>query len=92
MSSDAEFAESLAQLDQELARADRIARMASLVTMVSGLDMRSADGRAGISSLLREIETRMPGAIEREAAGLQLARLPTAARTETGELGFGLGL
>ena len=80
MSSDTEFAESLARLDEELARADRVARMASLVTLVSGLDMRSADGRAGISSLLREIETRMPGVIEREAAGLQLARLPTAAR------------
>lgn len=79
MSSDTEFAESLARLDEELARADRIARMASLVNLVSGMDMRSADGRAGISSLLREIETRLPGTIEREAAGLQLARLPTAA-------------
>ena len=82
MSSDTEFAESLARLDEELARADRIARMASLMNLVSGLDMRSADGRAGISSLLREIETRLPGAIEREAAGLQLARLPTAGSIE----------
>lgn len=46
-----------------------------LLRLLEGLDVSSADGRAGISCLLREIETAAPGSIERMAAHLQLRRL-----------------
>ncbi|MDZ4111711.1 MAG: hypothetical protein U1E18_19230 [Brevundimonas sp.] len=46
-----------------------------LITIIQGLDLDSADGRAGVQSILREIEAASPGAIERLAASLQLRRL-----------------
>ncbi len=52
---------------------DRIA--ARLLAALEGLDLTSADGRAGISTLLSEIERACPGAILRQAAGIELRRL-----------------
>lgn len=46
-----------------------------LITIIQGLDLDSADGRAGVQSILREIEAAAPGSVERMAAGLQLRRL-----------------
>ena len=46
-----------------------------LLQMVEGLDLSSADGRAGVQGLLREIEAVAPGSVERMAASLQLRRL-----------------
>lgn len=78
MTDNTAFAATLPELDAELADAERAAQLTRLVNLVSGVDMQSADGRAGVSSILREIEGQYPGSIERMAAGLQLARLPTA--------------
>lgn len=49
---------------------DRIA--ARLLEALEGLDLTSADGRAGINTLLSEIERACPGAILRQAAGIEL--------------------
>ena len=48
---------------------DRLARA------IEGIDTNSSDGRAGLRTLLREIESVAPGVIENEAAGLLLARV-----------------
>lgn len=42
-----------------------------LISALAGIDLASADGRAGIASLLSEIERRDPGAILRSAARVQ---------------------
>lgn len=47
-----------------------------LARLIQGVDISSADGRAGLKALLREIESVAPGVIESEVAGMQLARLP----------------
>ena len=52
---------------------DRIA--ARLLEALEGLDLTSADGRAGINTLLSEIERACPGAILQQAAGMQLRAL-----------------
>ncbi len=52
---------------------DRIA--ARLLEALEGLDLTSADGRAGINTLLAEIERACPGAILQQAAGIDLRRL-----------------
>jgi hypothetical protein len=49
---------------------DRIA--ARLLEALEGLDLTSADGRAGIGTLLSEIERACPGAILQQAARIQL--------------------
>jgi hypothetical protein len=49
---------------------DRIA--ARLLESLAGLDLTSADGRAGIHTLLSEIERACPGVILQQAAGIQL--------------------
>ncbi|MGV8930452.1 MAG: hypothetical protein ACOH1E_11930 [Brevundimonas sp.] len=49
---------------------DRIA--ARLMEALAGLDLTSADGRAGIHTLLSEIERACPGVILQQAAGIQL--------------------
>ena len=49
---------------------DRIA--ARLLEALEGLDLTSADGRAGIGTLLSEIERACPGAILQEAARIEL--------------------
>ena len=46
-----------------------------LLAVLQGLDLTSADGRAGIGSLLSEIERLAPGAIHRQAARIDLRRL-----------------
>ncbi len=46
-----------------------------LLDALGGLDLTSADGRAGINTLLSEIERLSPGAIHRQAAGMDLRRL-----------------
>ena len=45
---------------------------ARLLEALEGLDLTSADGRAGISTLLSEIERACPGAILRQAARIEL--------------------
>lgn len=51
-------------------------RMAALLTeCIAELDTKSADGRAGIQNLLRQIEEVSPGEVEAMAARLQLHRL-----------------
>lgn len=42
---------------------------------IEGLDLTSADGRAGLRGLLRELEERAPGIIGQANAGLELKRL-----------------
>ena len=49
---------------------DRIA--ARLLAALDGLDLTSADGRAGIGTLLSEIERACPGAILQQAARIEL--------------------
>jgi|GEM_PF-1408402 len=48
---------------------------ARLLHSLGGLDLTSADGRAGIQTLLAEIERACPGAILQQAAGIELGRL-----------------
>ena len=52
--------------------ADRIA--ACLLEALGGLDLTSADGRAGIRTLLSEIDRLSPGAILQQAAAIELRR------------------
>ena len=46
-----------------------------LLDAIRGIDLTSADGRAGIGSLLAEIERVSPGAILQRAASIELRRL-----------------
>lgn len=46
-----------------------------LLEALEGLDLTSADGRAGIRALLSEIERLAPGAILRQAASIELDRV-----------------
>lgn len=46
-----------------------------LLDALSGIDLNSAEGRAGIGRLLAEIERLCPGAIARQAATHQLRSL-----------------
>lgn len=48
---------------------DRLARA------IEGIDTNSSDGRAGLRTLLREIESVAPGVLEREVAGMYLERV-----------------
>lgn len=48
---------------------------ARLLTAIQGLDLASADGRAGIRTLLAEIERLSPGAILQQAAAIELRRV-----------------
>ena len=48
--------------------------LANLMIQLVGLDLTSADGRAGSGAILREIETKAPGSIARMQAGLALRR------------------
>ena len=45
---------------------------------LQGIDLTSADGRAGIATLLAEIERLSPGAILRHAAEIELRRVRSA--------------
>ncbi len=46
-----------------------------LLKALQGLDLTSADGRAGIGTLLAEIERACPGAILQQAARIELQAL-----------------
>ncbi|WP_156376876.1 MULTISPECIES: hypothetical protein [unclassified Brevundimonas] len=46
-----------------------------LLAVLQGLDLTSADGRAGIGSLLSEIERLAPGAVLQQAARIELRAL-----------------
>lgn len=48
---------------------------ARLLDALQGLDLTSADGRAGIGALLAELERLSPDAILRHAATIQLRRI-----------------
>lgn len=48
--------------------------LADLMLQLVGLDLTSADGRAGAGSILREIEAKAPGTVARMQAGLALRR------------------
>ncbi|WP_436356928.1 hypothetical protein [Brevundimonas sp. CEF1] len=50
------------------------AYLADLMLQLVGLDLTSADGRAGAGAILREIETLAPGSIARMQAGLERRR------------------
>lgn len=43
-------------------------RAEKLIAIVRDLDLGSADGRAGVKAILREIEQRAPGTVEQMAA------------------------
>lgn len=45
-----------------------------MLQSIHGLDLTSADGRAGLMTVLREIERAAPGAIERLSADIQIRR------------------
>ncbi|MBB4081375.1 hypothetical protein [Brevundimonas lenta] len=47
---------------------------ARLLAALRGVDLTSADGRAGIGALLAEIERLSPGAIQRQSASMDLRR------------------
>ena len=47
----------------------------SLVNLVARLAAEGADGRAGLRALLREVETKYPGEVERMASALTLQKL-----------------
>lgn len=57
----------------DTAQRDRLARL------IQGIDINSADGRAGLKTLLRELEAAAPGVFDSVAAELLLARLPLRA-------------
>ena len=48
--------------------------LADLMMQLVGIDLTSADGRAGAGSILREIEAKAPGTVARMQAGLALRR------------------
>ena len=48
---------------------------ARLLAVLDGLDLTSADGRAGIRTLLAEIERLSPDAILQRAASIELRRV-----------------
>jgi hypothetical protein len=47
----------------------------ALAKAIEGLDLTSAEGRAGVWTVLREIEAAASGLVEQMAAHLQLRRL-----------------
>lgn len=46
-----------------------------ILNTLKGVDLSSADGRAGIGRLLAEIERRAPGAILQSASRIELRRV-----------------
>ncbi|GAA0640969.1 hypothetical protein [Brevundimonas lenta] len=55
-------------------------RAVVLRELLAGLDLASADGRAGIMALLREVEAAAPGSVPMMVARLERHRLKTTAR------------
>ncbi len=52
----------------------------NIKTILEGLDLSSPDGRAGIKSLIRQIEEKEPGFLEQAVARIQSRRLGLAVR------------
>lgn len=48
---------------------------ATLRQSLQGIDLRSADGRAGLGTLLREVERIEPGIVQRICAEIELRQL-----------------
>jgi len=44
---------------------NRDKELAALMLQLTGLDLTTADGRAGAGAILREIETKAPGTVAR---------------------------
>lgn len=55
---------------------DQDKELTALMLQLTGLDLTTADGRAGAGAILREIETKAPGTLSR-------LRTACAARGET---------
>lgn len=53
-----------------------------LTDLVVELDLRSADGRAGVQTILSEIERRAPGSLDQAQAALQARRLGLRGMTQ----------
>ena len=51
-----------------------------LAQTVNGIDLTSADGRAGLGALLREIERAEPGIVQRICAEIELSKLGLSVR------------
>lgn len=64
---------------------------ARLLAALQGLDLTSADGRAGIGSLLSEIERLAPGAVLQQAARIELRALGWTAVNACHEKSIGRG-
>lgn len=58
------------------------ADLADLMMQLVGLDLTSADGRAGSGAILREIEAKAPGSLARLQAGITLRRAGASLLTE----------
>lgn len=56
-------------MDQTVCDAEGLAKV------LKGVDLRSADGRAGLGSLLWEFERAEPGIIQRLCAEIELGKL-----------------
>lgn len=56
------------------------AMTARLLAVLQGLDLTSADGRAGIGALLSEIERLSPGAVLQQAARIELRAVGVGVR------------
>ena len=54
---------------------------ARLLASLEGLDLASADGRAGLHTLLSEIERACPGVILQQAARIELRAVGWGARS-----------
>lgn len=50
-------------------------KTALLLKLIEGIEIDTADGRAGVRAILREIEAAAPGSVEMMAANLQMRRL-----------------
>ena len=60
--------------DMDTEQRDRLTRL------IQGIDTSTADGRAGMKTLLREIEKVAPGVIESTVAADHLARVRATVR------------
>ncbi len=64
-------------------RSDMNPHVAAAVEAIREIDLTSADGRAGIRTVLQQISELAPGGVEQHAAHLDLCRLGLS----TAELG-----
>ena len=69
--------------DESEHRAPDQAQASELMGALQGLDLASADGRAGLTAVLQQLEHEAPGALKRLLADVQMQR---AARALPGTL------